>query len=248
MKRIICAMFAFLLLLSLAGCMPEDEVEYVQPVVTYPRPSETEATADDETEPPETQPIVTEPTTPNDLDSHVGTWHATVDFGKALGELCEKRNFKKYLVLDDIRFDVVLELTPDGTYRRYLDPRTAEQFLEKVDQVLKRAVYQYYVDYLVQNDSDMSPEDFLAYYGYTLDSYVEKHVTGENFHEKLRHKLEKTCSYRLAGKRLYEWNEGEKETERYETVSLKRLTMTVSASSEEDDFFNLYPIEYSRTP
>lgn len=243
MKKYLCAALAGLMLCAMAGCMPDDNVQYVQPNTESAQPTET---AEPQEDPAETE---TWPTTPNDMDSHIGTWHTTIDLEPWLKERFSNFRILPFFSDDAISAELFLELTEDGSYLRYVSPRMKTELLDRIYNALKTATYRYLNDYLTQNGAETSPEEFLASYELTMDSFIETRIIKESFDEfnaELLGMLEKTCHYRIVNGKLYSWYDGERSTAYYETFTLTELTLTIEGNNAGEDPLGLYPLQFAR--
>lgn len=113
----------------------------------------------------------------------VGTWKTTIDFTDKLNEMLTAdggEEMAEYFTIKDYKFDVVLAINEDGTYKMSADEASIKTAMTNIGTQLTEGMVKMLEDMFKDAGMDMTVEEYLDMQGMTMDDLTKEMMDSIN--------------------------------------------------------------------
>ncbi len=133
----------------------------------------------------------------------VGTWKTTVDFTDSVNEMFTAEGgeeMAEYFTIKDFKFDVVLTINEDGTYKMSADETSIKTAMTSISTQVTDGMVKMLEDLFKESGIEMTVEEYLDMQGMTMDDLTKEMM--ESFNEEDFSDMESEGTYVIEDTKL----------------------------------------------
>lgn len=169
-------------------------------------------------------------------DAIVGTWRTTIDLSSTILEALgnDEPDIGKYMELDSFSFTLIATFREDNTFELAVDNEVHQKSMDKFLDATTKALIKYLEDWLKENGSGLTVEDYEKEIGMSIEDFVASRFSESDFPNIDIDIDTVTGEYTLDGTTLT--IDGEYVC----TIELHNDTLTFVEGPDSDDLFDVF--------
>ena len=182
----------------------------------------------------------------------VGSWEATIDLTDFINQgIAEDEEMAEYLEMEEFALVMKVTFKEDGTYKMYVDEKSAEKAFESAKKDFKQGMNEYFEDYIDSTGLGLTVDEVLESSGVDMDSLVEE-AFGEELYNSLVKEMASEGKFEAKDGKLYlsDGLDNDIDEDEYDTyeISNNELKLIESFGDDEEDSIerDLYPMTFKK--
>lgn len=182
----------------------------------------------------------------------VGSWEATIDLTDFINQgIAEDEEMAEYLEMEEFALVMKVTFKEDGTYKMYVDEKSAEKAFESAKKDFKQGMNEYFEDYIDSMELGLTVDEVLESSGVDMDSLVEE-AFGEELYNSLVKEMASEGNFEAKDGKLYlsDGLDNDIDEDEYDTYEISNNELKLIESFGDDagdsEDMDLYPMTFKK--